>query len=309
MSAAQTIPHEDRGTYLGSHDTSAVFGLNPYMKPINVYMNKLGMSIPQEPSERMEWGLRLEPVILARFGEEQGVTLESTHFVRHSTLSWFGGTPDGLVAGRKAGVDAKNIGWNRGEWGEPGTDQMPEYILMQCHHFMTLLDYDVWFVAVLFGGNHFVTYEVERDREISDMIVEADGEFWRNHIEAAEPPSVDGSESYRKFIERKFPQDNGEVRAATPDEISLLELYRTTKTASEEWSKRLSAVTNQICDSIGDSAGIASDDFKVSYRWTKPRSSMDTKRLREELPEIVKQYGKTGTASRPLKVTFKGEDK
>lgn len=308
MSAAQTIPEEDRRTYLGSHDTSAVFGLNPFMKPIDVYMNKLGMTDGLEQTERMEWGLRLEPMILAKFAERKECSLEPSRFVRHDSLSWFGGTPDGLLSGRKAGVDAKNIGWNRGEWGEPGTDQMPEYILMQCHHFMTLLDYDAWYVAVLFGGNKFDVYEVERDREISDMIVEADGKFWKEHVESETPPPEDSSESYRHFIECKFPTDNGEVRAATPEEIDLIAEYRAAKALSENWSNKVDLLSNRLRMSIGEDSGIASDGFKVSYRWGKPKSTFDIKRLRAESPAVAALYETTGKASRTLRITFKGEE-
>lgn len=308
MSAAQTIPEEDRSTYLGSHDTAAVFGLHPYTKPINVYMNKLRLAGEQEQTELMEWGLRNQRAILGKFAETMRCELSPERFIRHNSLSWFGGTPDGLLIGKKAGVDAKNISWNRGEWGEPGSDQMPEYILMQCHHFMTLLNYDAWYVAVLFGGNRFAIYCVERDPEISDMIIEADGRFWKEHIEAETPPPDDGSESYREYIMRKFPKDNGDIRVATLEELKLIEEYREKKALLESCKEGVEKIKNQLCGRLENAAGIAGDFGKVTFKTVKGSELIDSKTLRAEMPDIAKKYTKTGNPSRQLRFYLKEEE-
>ena len=310
MSAALTIPHEDRGTYLGSHDTSAIFGLNPWIRPINVYMNKLGMSARREDvPEQLQWGLRLQPAILDMFQERMGCQLEGERFIRRTDLPWFGGTPDATIVGRKAGVDAKNVRWNRGDWGEERSAVVPEYVAMQCHHFMALLGYERWFVAVLFGGCEFKIYEIEHDGEITDMIIQADGEFWRDHIEAQNPPPDDGSSSYRKFIERKFPTDNGDIRPATAEEISLLNEYREAAKTAKEWIESEDRIKNRLAACIGESAGIvAADVGRVSYKLAKGRTTLDGKRLKEERPEIAKQYEKTGNPSRVLRITLASEE-
>lgn len=309
MSTAQVIPEEARRTYLGSHDTSAISGLNPYRKPVNVYMDKLGMSVHQEPTERMRWGLMLQSAILDEFAERMGgVELEPERFMRHPLLPWFGGTPDGTIAGRKAGVDAKNVQFNRGEWGEEGTDQVPRYILFQCHHFLALTGYEVWYVAALFGGCELRVYEVERDAELADMIIGMDGEFWTEHIEKEVPPEIDGSEGWKKYTERMHPKDNGLIRAATADEvIALRELHTVTK-ARKEYEQREEELKNILRNSIGDDAGIDCGEYgKVSYRLGKGRTSIDTEALKDNFPDIVKQCTRIGNPTRTLRPTFPKE--
>lgn len=309
MSAAQVIPEEARRTYLGSHDTSAIFGLNPWRGPINVYMDKLGMSVQREDTpEQLQWGIRLQPAILDMFGERMGCQLEPERFIRHPDMAWFGGTPDATIAGEKAGVDAKNIRWNRGEWGEEGTDAVPEYVAMQCHHFMTLLGYERWYVAALFGGCEFKFYEVVRDDDIADMIVKADSEFWHEHIEGQTPPDLDGSASYRKYIERKYPRDNGDVRTATPDEIDLLDKYRRQSSLLARRESKVEELKSRLCASVGESAGIVCDLGRVSYKTAKGRTTLDGKRLKDEMPEVAKQYEKTGSTYRILRITLKEDE-
>ena len=312
MSAAQTIPHEDRGTYLGSHDTSAIFGLNPFMRPINVYMNKLGMSVNRnedDTPEQLQWGTNLQPAILKEFAKRQSCKLENEEqFIRHPELTWFGGTPDATIVGDKSGVDAKNIRWNRGEWGEEGTDQVPEYVAMQCHHFMTLMGYERWYVAALFGGCELKIYKVTRDDEIADMIIKADSEFWTEHIQKENPPELDDSGSWRKYVERKFPKDNGDVRLATVDEILLLDQYRRQSALLKRREARVEELKTRLCASLGESAGITCELGRVSYKTAKGRTTLDGKRLKEDMPDVYKQYEKTGAPYRILRITLKEEE-
>ena len=312
MSAAQTMPHEDRGTYLGSHDTSAIFGLNPFMSPINVYMNKLGMSVHRNEDdipEQLQWGLNLQPAILKEFAKRMKCELENEErFIRHPELTWFGGTPDATIVGAKAGVDAKNIRFGRDKWGEEGSDEVPEYVAMQCHHFMTLLGYERWYVAVLFAGCELKVYEVARDDEISDMIIKTDSAFWRDHIEKEIPPELDDSASWRKYVERKFPKDNGDVRLATTDEILLLDQYRRQNALLKRREERVEELKTRLCASLGESAGITCELGRVSYKQAKGRVTLDGKRLKEEMPDVAKQYEKTGSPYRILRITIKEDE-
>lgn len=305
MSVAYSIPEEERRTYLGSHDTSAISGLNPYRQPINVFMDKLGMSIPQEPTERMGWGLALQPAILAEFAKRKGgLSLEPERLIRHDSLAWFGGTPDATIAGRKAGVDAKNVQFNRGDWGEDGTDQVPRYVLFQCHHFLALTGYEVWYVAALFSGCEMRIFEVERDAELADMIIEMDGEFWRENIEKQVPPEIDGSEGWKKYTERMHPKDNGEVRAATSEEVTILRAFKVAEEQAGEWEEKLDVLKNRLRGSIGDAAGIVCDIAKVSFRNAKEAMIVDKEKLEKEWPDIARKCLKAKKASRPLRVTF-----
>ncbi len=312
MSAAQTIPHEDRGTYLGSHDTSAIFSLNPFMSPINVYMNKLGMSVHRDEDdtpEQLQWGLKLQPAILKEFAKRMKCTLENEEqFIRHADLSWLGGTPDATIVGAKAGVDAKNIRWNRGEWGEEGSDAVPEYVAMQCHHFMTLLGYERWYVAALFAGCELKVYEVARDEEISDMIIKADGAFWREHIQKEIPPELDDSKSWRKYIVRKFPHSENPAREAAPDEARLMDAYRREKAKLKRRESRVKLLENRLCLAIGDSLGLYSAIGKVSNNLCKGRADIDGKRLREEMPKVAAKYEKIGKPYRRFYSQFREDE-
>lgn len=309
MSAAQVVPDEERRTYLGSHDTAGIAGFSPYLTPMQIYMNKTGMSEGKEVNDLMEWGTRLQPAILQKFSEVMGnVEMESERFIRHNKLRWFGGTPDATIKGKKAGVDAKNITFVRsGEWGEEGTDEIPRHLLFQCHHFLTLMDYDVWYIAALTGRSSFKVYTVERDAEMSELILHIDETFWKEHIEKRVPPPMDGSYSWRKYVERTHPKETSGVRPATSEESewlrSLSAVTAQYKTAKEEKER----LENSLAASIGGFAGLSCDFAKVSYKHTNGRTNVDGEALKAAHPQIYSQFVTIGKSGRRLRVTFNKE--
>lgn len=305
--AAEPIPDEARRTYLGSHDTAGIAGYSPYLTPMQIYMNKLGMADGQRSTPLMEWGSRLQPAILEKFAEEMRVDLECERFIRHPSLHWFGGTPDATIKGAKAGVDAKNVQYFDEDWGEEYTDEIPRHLLFQCHHFLALMDYDVWYVAALGNRSVFRIYRVKKDPEIADMIIAMDGEFWNDHVAAEVPPPIDGSSSWRKYVERRFPMEMSQVRPATGDELSWLEELRAAEAAKKECEARVDFLKNNLAASIGDAAGLVSDVAKVSYKQVKGRAGFDHKSLKEAMPEIYDQYATTGAPYRALRVTYAKE--
>ena len=308
--SAEPIPHEDRRTYLGSHDTSAIAGDNPWSSPIQIYMNKLGLVEDNKPNEAMLWGLRTQAINLAEFAERMGVDLEGERFIRHKKLKWFGGTPDATIKGKKEGVDAKLTRYlNPREWGEEMTDQVPRHILWQCHHFLTLMNYNVWYVSVLFGGQEQRVYRVERDWELSDIIIEMDGDFWREHVEKQNPPEIDASPSAKAYLDRTYKDHGDEIRLATDDELGLLNELRKIKERAKTTNELVSFYENRLREAIGDDLGLAHGSIgTVTWKEQKGRKGLDKKALQEDLPEIAEKYTKEGKPHRVLRTNWNDDE-
>ena len=295
---------QDRRTYMGSHDTAGVVGAHPNLSPSQVYMNKVGLSEGFVPTEQMRWGLLAQPIILDEFARRMKVELEPERFFRHPSLPWFGGTPDATLVGRREGVDAKNVRYaSPDEWGEPGSADVPEHIKLQAHHFMTLLDADAWHIAAWVAGCELRVYTIERDPEMSDLILEVDGAFWRDHVEPRIPPPVDGTDACRRLLLRTHPHAKAPLRLASPDEEGLLLRYAELDAASKRAEEELEAVKNAIIAAVGDARGIGGRAGKVTYTDTKGRSGFDADRLRAEHPGIAAAYEKTGQPGRKFNFT------
>lgn len=184
---------EARRKGIGSSDAAAVCGLSPWRTPLHVYLDKLGL-LPDETSEAMEWGLRLEPVISAAYAErvnhEGYLTLAEPPMAAHPNRPWMLASVDRMAGDRI--VELKTARTAEG-WGEEGTDEIPEPYLIQVQHQMAVTQLDAADVAVLIGGSDFRVYTARRNEALIERLMEIEERFWRR-VEERRPPEPDWSD-------------------------------------------------------------------------------------------------------------------
>ena len=144
---------------IGGTDIGAIIGINPWKSAMDVYLEKIGITQGPEDNEAMWFGREMEPVLQKRYEQETGLKVfvpnpQSLPWV-HSEFSWYLGSPDGVVGcypglhKPEGGVDFKTTGSHNG-WGEPGGDEVPEWIHTQATWYMGLTGAEWWDIAVLF---------------------------------------------------------------------------------------------------------------------------------------------------------------
>lgn len=181
-----------RRSFIGASDAPAVLGVSPWATPYDVWCEKTSSEppVPKE-SEPMYWGTVLEEVVANEFARRTGHKIRRrSETMVHKDHRFIGATLDRLVLNYPGGalLECKTASaWKTDEWGEPGSDDIPDPYLVQVQQQLLITGYSVAFVAALLGGNDFRVYEVRPNREFADAIVEADVEFWRL-VESLEPP-------------------------------------------------------------------------------------------------------------------------
>lgn len=294
--------HEDRTTYYGGYDCSALAGCNPWMRPIDTYANRLRLAAPKDQNEAMSWGLRTQDAILDHAVQVLGIPSDSGReiFLRDKIQPYYGGTAD-LFDGRR-GIDAKNVRFRTKEWGDEWTDEVPQHILMQCHHYIELFGAEVWYVAALFSGQSFKIYEIRRDAELGEMIRDMYKEFEEKHVIPKVPPEVDYGAGWKSFLQSKYPVHSETVRDATPIEVTLVDQYRNALHEAELVAKNIESYENQLRAAIGENQGLNIKGVGVvSWKSQKGQSRLDTKALKEQMPEVYKKFTKEGEPVRVLR--------
>lgn len=210
----------ERRTGIGGSDAAAVLGLSPYRSRLALYLDKRGELQEEAPeSDDMLWGRLLEPVVRQRYSDVTGRTVKMlSGLARHPRHPWMIGSLDGFVEGERVIYEGKTARRSDG-WGEPGTDQVPEHYALQVQHYLAVTGYEAADIAVLIAGSSFRMYRIDADRELQDMLFEAEREFWEM-VQRGEPPEPDLSrESDRAILRRMFPGTNGQtIRADESDE-------------------------------------------------------------------------------------------
>jgi putative phage-type endonuclease len=291
----------DRRRGIGGTDIAALAGLNPWKTPMDVYLEKLGLVEEQPDNENMWWGREMEPILRKRYEQETGHTLYSPGLVRHPDISWYAGTPDDLVNWRgiadmpgcwisSGGVDYKTTGYSKiDDWGEPETDEVPDWIHCQADWYMGLTGAMWWDVAVLFMGarREFRIYRILRNQEVIDRLIEIGRDFWEDHILTETPPPIDGSDASSRYLKITYLQERGPL-IETDGEIDIWAGHLAkAKEQFKMLGHELSEIENWLKNRIGHYIGIRGTWGKLTWKKNKDSTVVDYKAAYDELSQFV----------------------
>ncbi len=196
-----------RQKHIGSSDMAAILGKDPWRSPYDVWLEKSGKLQPvAEANQAMQAGLDLEPGVLTFSERELGPLLRNQY--RSLPDLYIGAHIDALVKDTKEPVEAKTAGIHgplAEEWGEPGTDQIPDRVIIQAHvHMMCVKDASVGvcYVAALIGGKGLCMYLVEKKAQLVDIIAERAVAFWEKNVMRDIPPDGVASLGVAKLMRR-----------------------------------------------------------------------------------------------------------
>lgn len=258
------IDLEDRRKSLGGSDIAPILDVSPFKTKYEVYEEKVnGIQNDLSQNNSVVWGNLLESVVAKRYEQ---VTGDKIYFPEekytHKDYPFLTGHPDALLLDEKVGLEIKTASErNKHLWGDSGTTEIPEYYYPQIIHYMSVLDYDRWDLAVLIGGNDFRIYSFERDRGAEDAINEQSVKFWEEHIVKRVAPPVSSYDSNMcNFFKKKYAGVNGEIVQLDDSFIELFDDYEALGRVIKHSQDDLDEIKAKILEALGEaSAGVLSD--------------------------------------------------
>lgn len=288
---------ERRRTGIGGSDVAAILGISKWRTPLDVYLDKIGEGEEQADNASMDWGRRLEPVIRQAYADRTGHSVEcSTEMFRHPVHQFMVANVDGLLD--KDGVLEIKTARSGADWGEEGTDEIPEYYLTQVMHYLVVTGRQYCDVAVLIGASDFRIYRVDYDPELAALIIEEEKKFW-TLVESRTPPAP------RSLGEMKiaFPISEKVAVEASSDISEALVRLRGIRASLEELKGKESELTAQIQGFMG-TADTLTVDGQIACTWKtgKGAARLDSASLKAKMPDIYNQFLKTGAPIRRFTV-------
>ena len=300
---------KQRKNFIGASDIAALFtddegkSLNPFATALDVWALKVYDQEPdsQKESKAISIGHRYESALIefaeGELGCKIGTHPESMRFVDKKHLDKNGNPVfacnlDGLTVYDGVTneiVEAKTTGLT-GEWGEPGTDDVPFRVLLQVQHQMLCTGLLKAHIAVLLGkwGLEEHMYVVERNEDIITAIVERGLQFWNEHVLTKIPPpdSEPGNiELFKRII--RVPEKFAEV------DNSLIGEWETRKT-ERLYSEKLEKIAfAELLLELGDAEGVNMDAGRTLTYFKQERNGIDSKLLKADYPEVHKAVQKT----------------
>lgn len=306
---------------LGGSDIAAIIGLSPWRTPRDIYLDKKGLAEPEPETDAMYWGTTLEDIVAREYSKRTGRKIErcSVQF-QHPEHPFLVGNLDRVVyddPGKKPVIKGRLVTtrilecktasqYAAGDWGDAGTDQIPEYYKAQVQWYMGITGALVCDVAVLIGNRDFRIYTVYRDDAVIKYLFDAGVKFWRDYIETdTMPPAVTladiesvchGTPKARAFASLEI-TDKADRYKELDDQIKALK-------AEQEQLKVA------ICEYIGDAVELVAPDARKLASWSaaKPTSKTDWKAVAEELEapaDIVAKHTTETMSARRFTISAK----
>ena len=293
MSKIEWLKHRQAG--IGGSDASCIAGLNPWKSAIQLYMDKKEENPQEQKSLRMELGNRLEGLVAELFTEATGLKVRNVNgILKNDKYPFALANIDRAIVGEKAFLECKTTNsYALKEWEEG----VPAHYEIQCLHYMAITGATHCYIASLIGNSDFIWHKIERDQETIDYLMQIEKDFWENNIEKDVVPMPDGSDAYSEYLKKKYDKSNGQVIELHLLENGVNKLNRYDEIVADikvlESEKKLIEQEIQLHMEEFEVAKIG--DRKVTWK-SSSRNTIDSKKLKAEMPDIAQQYMKTSTS-------------
>lgn len=291
-----------RNIGIGGSDASTIAGINRWKSPYQLWLEKTGQVEPEDISdnEYVYWGTVLEQLVADRFCELTGKKVRKCGMMQSLTHEFMLANVDRLVVGENAGLECKTAnGFKTKEWEG---DNVPDGYYLQCQHYMVVTGCEKWYIACLIGGNHFVWKEIPRNEEDIAALIEAEKAFWEDNVKGGIMPDVDGSKSCSQALAERFPGGVTDSITLPKEADELLAEIDELNEAADRIKDQIESKKNGIKLMLGDHEIAYAGERKVTWKTQAGRVTIDTKRLKDEMPYVYKQYSKQGNPIRVFKI-------
>ena len=281
---------------IGGSDAGAICGLNPYSSPMNVFLDKTSDETEELDNEAVRIGNDLEQYVAERFMEATGLKVRRSNFLYRSKKHPFMiADIDRLVIGEDAGLECKTASlYQADKWAE---GKVPLHYVIQCCHYMAVSGKRTWYIACVILGKEFLYRKLTWDDILMETLIQTEQEFWERYVIPGTLPPPDGTESCDKVLGRYFGKAKkaGAIKLVGFDE--KLERREEILSRIEKLQTEQRQIEQEIKLYMRENELAFNDRYRVS--WSNVDSTrLDTKRMKQEKPEIYADYAKTTSSRR-----------
>jgi len=304
--------HYGLGTYtIGGSDAGVLMRVNKYKDVPTLYLEKKNVAHIEVSNEAVEWGNILEPIVANKFKEKnQHLMVDEFHYlIQHRTIPYLVANIDRLIYDPELDeygiLEIKTASeYLRKEWAN---GNIPPSYYAQIQHYFAVTGLEWGYFAVLIGGNTFHQVEVQRNQAYIDSYL-FQAEHFMERLDNDIPPELTGSDSSTEIVNTMYPQGTVEeiLYLEGLDIEELLEKRDNLKFQIDHLKEQEAECTNKLKILIGDYKKAEYNRGLISYRvaWgnVKGRTTVDSKKLQADYPDVYKEVVKTGNPSRKFTV-------
>lgn len=286
-----------RKNYIGGSDAAAIIGLNPFVTPYSLWAEKTGRLPEREDNEAMRQGRDFEQYVADRFTEETRLpTTKVSEMYFNSDFPFAMANIDRWVEKGSVGLECKttsSLNLKRFKNGE-----YPNNYYVQCMHYMAVTGAKKWYLAALVLNKGFYVFEIERDEQEINSLMDAEQEFYENYMKPELPPPVDGFVPTTEAINTIFNTVSDFNKISLFGREKQIEQYFLLRKKIGEYEQMKEQIEQELKLDLGDHETGIEGKYMVNWKKTS-RCTFDSKRFAEENPHLnIDSYYKTTTYRR-----------
>lgn len=311
--ATKKVKYEDnlapevRRLSIGGSDSATILGANKYKSKVELWMEITGLKerVDLSENEFIYWGNTLEEVVAKEFTVRTGKKVKRNNFVLyHLTIPYLSANLDREIVGERSFLECKTT--NAYNWKEWEGTNIPLSYIYQVMHYLIVTGYEYGYIAVLIGGNKYVWKRIDRDEELIAMMLKAYAEFW-HCVETNTIPEVkDFSNLNNETVKALYPESKAGTSIQLPYSEITVENILQYKKMIKDYQETLDSFENELKMELQDNEmATVGDKYIVTYK-TIESERFDSKKLKQEMPEVASKYIKT-SSYRKLSIKEIGE--
>jgi len=291
---------------IGGSDIGAILGLSKFRSALDVWIEKTGKEVKALDSLPLRFGSFAEEFVASEYARNTGVDLihdESIYLhPQHSFMSahidrFVHG--DGIAMAPTKILECKTASpFAQNDWGDVGSDQVPMSYLCQCAWYQAVTGIDEADLAVLFGNSDFRIYQIQRDKELEELLIEKATTFWDEYVLKDIPPPPQSEADYQALFKRGNAEQSIEANLETVAQITRLHVLNAEISTKEE---EISVIKQHVMGQL-ENAELLTYQNQILATWKAPKPSfrLDSKRLELDHPDLCTKYKSPVQNSRRL---------
>jgi len=312
---------EVRKNSIGGTDIASILGHNPFKSAWKVWAEKTGVIEPDDldDNEAVEIGKALEAPIAAIYSKRTGHQIRKwpNTMEYHKDYPFLHVTPDRQILGTPGGLEVKTTGIAnftsrsyQGAWGEAGTDEVPDFVHLQCDWAMAITGREWWDVAAMIAGRGVEIFHIERNDTLCQLIIQKGVAFYEEFIGPKVEPPFDYAQVDNQFMQFRHPHNNGCFLDGDCEALELARNYLITNEQISDMETHKTELANLLKEKIGEYDGLLLEGISCTWKKNKDSVKTDWEAIVRELKppqELIDKYTRIKEGARTLRVSEKKE--
>ena len=239
-------------------------------------------------NENVQMGLVMQPTIARLASEKLKIELKEADYpLTHPKESWLRSHFDYISVSGDTLVEVKNYDANYRRKFDPETNRIPSADYIQLVHEATVHNVEKIYLAVLFGGNNFETFEFHITEQQKVDFIQQMAVFWGHVVSNTTPQanSVDDAKLVYPSSTEGIVIANQHIENRVSDLKIIKDKIKELETIADQWE-------TEVRNALGERSELRTFDGNtlVTWRSSKPSMRFSADLLKTSMPDIYEKF-------------------